>query len=103
MPAKPKRCGKSVNELSLKAFQHAIRQTHDAEAKIADRVRVNERFKDQSVWIGEVLVFDLDGHPTASRCYAWEVDGKVTAVLHEPPVDSPLAAVRAAIASEQRT
>ena len=92
-----------MNELSLKGFQHAIRQTHDAEAKIADRVRVNERFKDQSVWIGEVLVFDLDGHPTASRCYAWEVDGKVTAVLHEPPVDSPLAAVRAAIASEQRT
>ena len=74
-----------MNELSLKGFQHAIRQTHGAEAKIADRVNVNERFKDQSVWSGEVLVFNLEGHPTASRCYAWEVDGKVTAVLHEPP------------------
>ena len=29
-------------------------------------------------------------------------DGKVTAVLHEPPVDSPLAAVRAAIREEYR-
>ena len=101
MPAKPKRCGKSVNELSLKAFQHAIRQTHDAEAKIADRVRVNERFKDQSVWIGEVLVFDLEGHPTASRCYAWETGGEVTAVLHTGPVDSPAKAVRASILAEQ--
>ncbi len=91
-----------MNELSLKAFQHAIRQTHDAEAKIADRVKVNERFGDQSVWMGEVLVFDLEGHPTASRCYAWEVDGRVTAVLHEPPVDSPLAAVRAAVIEGSR-
>ena len=29
--------------------------------------------------------------------YAWSVDGRVTAVLHEGPVDSPQAAVRTAI------
>ncbi len=28
--------------------------------------------------------------------YALRVDGEITTVLHEPPVDSPLAAVRAA-------
>ena len=47
-----------------------------------------------------MLVFDLLDHPTAQYCYAWEVDGRVTAVLHEGPVDSPLAAVRAAIISD---
>ena len=39
-------------------------------------------------------------HPTATRCYAWEVDGEVTAVLHAGPVDGPQAAVRAAIMAE---
>ncbi len=89
-----------MNELSLEAFQHAIRQTHGAEAKIADRVNVDERFEDQPVWEGEVLVFDLEGHPTASRCYAWEVDGEVTAVLKEGPVKSAKDAVRASILVE---
>ena len=30
-------------------------------------------------------------------CYAWEVDGEVTAVLHTGPVESPQDAVRASI------
>ena len=47
-----------------------------------------------------MLVFELLDHPTAPRCYAWEVDGEVTAVLHTGSVDSPLKAVRAAIVSD---
>ncbi len=35
-------------------------------------------------------------------CYAWSVDGRVTAVLREGPVDSPQAAVRAAIVAEHK-
>ena len=65
-------------------------------------VHVDERFQGQPVWEGEVLVFDLLDHPNATRCYAWEVGGQVTAVLHEPPVDSPQAAVRAAIVAEHQ-
>ncbi len=49
-----------------------------------------------------MLVFRLEGHPTARFCYAWEVDGKVTAVPHEPPVDTLLAAVRAAIVAGEK-
>ncbi len=86
-----------MNEIPLETFYKAIRATHGAEASFLHRERVHERFENQTVWEGEVLVFELQGHPTASRCYAWEVDGKVTAVLHQGPVDSPLAAVRAAI------
>ena len=49
---------------------------------------------------GEVLVFDLVEHPTARKCYAWEVDSEVRVVLHEGPVEGPLAAVRASIVSD---
>ncbi len=44
-----------------------------------------------------------DGALTAIQCYAWEVDGKMTAVLRQGPVDSPLAAVRASILAERET
>ena len=46
------------------------------------------------------MVFALLDHPTALWCYAWEVDGEVTAVLHAPPVVSAVSAVRAAIVAE---
>lgn len=90
-----------MNELPIEGFERAIRATHGAQAKLAGRVSVLEMFKGEAVWEGEVLVFDLLDHPTASRCYAWEVDGRVTAVLHTGPVDSPLAAVRASILAEE--
>ena len=86
-----------MNELPLAGFQHAIRQTHGAQSRFLSRERVVEKFEGETVWEGEVLVFQLLDHPTVARCYAWEVDGEVTAVLHEGPVDGPQAAVRAAI------
>ncbi len=79
------------------SFQHAIRQTHGARSQLLTREHVVEKFEGETVWEGEVLVFPLRDHPTVHLCYAWEVDGQVTAVLHEGPVDSPLAAVRASI------
>ncbi|MGH0033026.1 MAG: hypothetical protein ACQGVC_24820 [Myxococcota bacterium] len=89
-----------MNDAPISAFQQAIRATHGAEAELAGRERVVETFEGQVVWEGEVLAFDLTGHPSASRCYAWEVDGRVTAVLAVGPIDSPLMAVRAAIMEE---
>ncbi len=88
-----------MNELPIRAFVEAIRHSHGATARFLDRVAVHEQFEGKTVWQGGVLVFDLRGHPTARKCYAWSVDGRVTAVLHEGPVDSPQAAVRAAIAA----
>jgi hypothetical protein len=38
--------------------------------------------------LGGGLVFELLDHPMAPRCYCWELDGEVTAVLHEKPVGS---------------
>ena len=91
-----------MNELPIWGFQHAIKATHGAKARLLERVRVHEEFEGKTAWEGEVLVFQLLDHPTAPKCYAWEVDGEVTAVLHEGPVDSPEAAVRAAIVAEHK-
>ncbi len=62
--------------------------------QLAGRHRVSETHEGETVWQGEVLVFVLTDHPTVRYCYAWEVAGRVTAVLHEPPVDSPRGARR---------
>ena len=45
----------------------------------------------------EDLSFILQGHPTATPCYAWELDGRVTTMLRIGPIDSPAMAVRASI------
>ena len=89
-----------MNEVPLHVFEDAIQATHGAKARHTGQERVVEAFEDETVWEGDVLVFELDGHPTAARCYAWSVDGEVTSVQEEPPVDSALAAVRAAIMAE---
>ena len=53
-------------------------------------------------------VFELAGHLRATRAYAWSspIEGSTKrrffAVMHQPPVDSPQAAVRAAIIAEHK-
>ena len=89
-----------MNDVPLQTFEQAIDATHAAKGRLLSRERVQECFEGQPVWEGEVLVFELEGHPGASRCYAWEVDGQVTAVLHTGFVDSPIKAVRASILAE---
>ena len=90
-----------MNDLPLPAFEHAILAMHGAQAIYSHRIGVAESFEGQPVWEGQVLVFELVGHPTASRVYAWEVDGEVTAVLEEPPVASAADAVRASIMADE--
>ena len=68
-----------------------------------------ETFEGKPVWEGVVHVFDLAGHPTATRAYAWSspIEGSAKrrffAVLHTNRINSPLEAVRAAILAERRT
>ena len=92
-----------MNELPEAEFVDAIGTMHGSSAVLKSRARVEETFQGEPVWEGEVLVFKLEGHPTASKCYAWSVDGRVTAVLHDGPIDSPRAAVRAAIVAGHRS
>ena len=89
-----------MNDVPLATFERAIYATHGAASELAERLFVVETSKGKTVWEGEVLVFRLRGHPTARRCYCWEVDGQVTAVLEVPPVRSARDAVRASIMAD---
>ena len=92
----------------LGELQNAIRHLHGCDSRHVESVRVTETWQDETVWDGTVEVFDLIGHPTAKRAYAWShaVEGstkrRFIAVLREGKVDSPVAAVRVAIMTEVR-
>ena len=90
-----------MNDLPITEFDRAIQAICRARSQLRERVGVVEKFQGETVWEGEVLVFELLDHPTAPKCYAWEVDGEVTVVLHESPVGSAQEAVRAAIMEEE--
>jgi len=96
------------DEVDSKELVQAIEGMHACKATLAQSVPVRERHGDATVWEGVVHVFDLTGHPKATRAYAWSspIEGsdkrRFFAVLHVPPVTSPAEAVRAAIIAEQR-
>jgi hypothetical protein len=91
-----------MDEAPTEALIEAIRNLHSCEATWVEAVAVKETFQGKAVWEGTVQVFELHGHPTATRAYAWSHvttrdKRRFVAVLHQGPVDSPLAAVKAAI------
>jgi hypothetical protein len=89
-------------------IKEAVENMHGGTATLAQSVPVRETFEGKTVWEGVVHVFDLAGHPTATRAYAWSspIEGSAKrrffAVLHTARINSPLEAVRAAIVAEQR-
>jgi hypothetical protein len=95
-------------EVNPDQLKQAIESQHGGTAALIQSVPVKEIFEGATVWEGVVHVFDLAGHPNATRAYAWSspIEGsdkrRFFAVLHIPPIDSPSAAVRAAIVSEHR-
>ena len=93
----------------LARVQVAIMQLHDCSATWRESVPIHEVFRGETVWKGDVEVFDLDGHPKAKRCYGWShpegEDNKgerFVAVLELPPVVSPVTAVRASIVADSK-
>ena len=95
-----------ASETSMKALEKAIFDLHGCKAKWIESVPVKEIFAGETVWGGVVQIFDLQDHPMAHRCYAWshQLDNskkrRFFAILHQDPVNSPQAAVRAAIVNE---
>jgi hypothetical protein len=89
-------------------LKNSIERMHACKATLAQSVPVTEKFDGKTVWEGVVDVFKVHGHPKANKAYAWSspIEGsdkrRFFAVLHLPPVTSPLEAVRAAIVAEQR-
>jgi hypothetical protein len=79
---------------------------HGCDAEYVETVPVVEEFQGETIWQGDVEVFDIRGHPKATRGYGWgyvasdEGGRRYFTVLELPPVDSPQNAVKAAIRSE---
>lgn len=91
----------------IEELQSVIRKLHGVESRHVESVAVKEEFQGKTVWEGIVEVFELVGHPKASRLYAWSHDAngakkRHVTVLHLTPIDSPQAAVRASIARNFR-
>jgi hypothetical protein len=96
-----------VDDAGVGALREAIRHTHGCDSRHIESVPVRETFEGETVWDGEVQVFELIDHRTAEKAYAWshETEGgkrRFYAVLHTGPVDGPLAAVRASIIADAK-
>jgi hypothetical protein len=97
-----------MTEVEVDQLKQALESMHGGSAHLAQSVPVRETFEGKTVWDGVVHVFDLTGHPTAARAYAWSspIEGnanrRFSAVLHTARINSPLEAVRAAIVAEHR-
>lgn len=93
----------------IEELRDVIRRLHGAEATHVESVPVKETLQGQTAWEGIVEVFDLAGHPTAHRIYAWshKTDNPANpwrhvTVLHLHPIKSAQDAVKAAIIQEFR-
>jgi hypothetical protein len=88
-------------------LQVAVSHLHDCGAVWRETVPVHEVLQGQTVWQGDVEVFDLHNHPKARRACAWShIHGaaddqeRFVAVLELPPVDSALKAVQVQIVKD---
>jgi hypothetical protein len=88
-------------------LQAVILNLHGVVAEYVETVPVNEEYQGQTVWEGDVEVFELHDHPKAKHIYAWGYSDEDEArryvtVLELPPVTSPELAVRASIVRDYR-
>jgi hypothetical protein len=91
----------------IEELKAVILSLHGCTATHVETVPVTEEFQGETVWQGEVEVFETKDHPKAKRIYAWgHVSGdddqgrRYVTVLELPPVTSPETAVKAGIVSE---
>jgi hypothetical protein len=97
-----------MDEVPTSDLKRAVEAQHGFTATLIQSVPVTERHGNATMWQGVVHVFQIHGHPKASKAYAWSspIEGgdkrRFFAVLHLPPVASPVEAVRAALVAEQR-
>lgn len=75
-------------EVSPAELERAIESQHGGKARFLQAVPVSEEFESGTVWQGTVHIFELEGHPKATRAYAWSspIEGSAKrrffAVLH---------------------
>jgi hypothetical protein len=90
-------------------LKDTIRRLHGVDSSHVETVAVKESFEGETIWEGEVEIFELYDHPETDKLYAWvhemdDIDNpeRHVTVLHIDPITSPQLAVRAAIIQEYR-
>jgi hypothetical protein len=89
----------------IAAIHRAVEEREHCRAKHVESLPISERHGGETIWEGVVETFDLEGHPKATRAYAWrrlddgakETDAQYTVVLGVPPINSARDAVKAAL------
>jgi hypothetical protein len=60
-----------VDKIQLEDLRRAVEGMHGGKARLVQSVPVTESHDGAIVWEGVVHVFELTGHLTATRAYAW--------------------------------
>jgi hypothetical protein len=97
-----------MSEVAPSELKKAVESQHGCTATFVQFVPVKEMYGPEVVWVGAVAVFDIAGHPAATRAYAWSApvegsdDRRFHAMLHRDAITGPTEAVRAAIVADSR-
>ena len=92
----------------IEELREVIRNLHGVESSHVDSQLIKDTFQGKTIWEGIVEVFDLHGHPEATKVYAWacEADNqrkpRHVTMLNLGSVTCPLLAVRAVTVEEFR-
>lgn len=90
----------------LQNLSDAIDAMHECSCTYFGKEHIKEEHEGETVWEGDVEIFQLEGHPKAKVAYgwAWEDDqGEIQyiGILGVSPIVTASDAVKAAIASGQ--
>jgi hypothetical protein len=94
-----------MQSVNLDLLTQVIENQHGAKGVFHQSVRVAKWNGNASSWDGMVHVFNVSGHPTARRAFAWSSPiagsqgSRYFAVLQSPRIKTPHDAARAAAAA----
>ena len=92
----------------IRTLARTVSRRHSCDCAHLSSERIHLASDGKTAWEGWVEVFELYSHEQATRCYAWEPpyfgspgQSETHTMLHTTSVDSPVAAVRTALAEER--
>lgn len=85
-------------------LKEIIEKEYGTTAKHVETVAVHETFENETIWDGEVEVFEVPEYPNADRVFAWGFDDdngqQQVTVAQIPPATTPENAVKAYLVSQ---
>jgi len=97
-----------MNEASNESLRQAVEGLHGCKAAFKEVVHVTEEFEGETIWDGEIYLFNLKDHPSAKICYTWSSPipnsdkRRYFAILHAGAVKSASDAVKASIVEDYK-